>query len=66
MIRRGAGHVEREMPARWLEELVVAGDPEECVEKILVSGERARTASFYYPLRSSVLSRSRSSPAGRF
>jgi 5,10-methylenetetrahydromethanopterin reductase len=34
MIRRGAGHVAREMPARWLEDLVVAGDPEECAEKI--------------------------------
>lgn len=34
MIRHGAGHVEREMPARWLEDLVVAGDPEECAEKI--------------------------------
>jgi 5,10-methylenetetrahydromethanopterin reductase len=33
-IRQGAGHVEREMPARWLEDLVVAGDPEECAEKI--------------------------------
>jgi 5,10-methylenetetrahydromethanopterin reductase len=22
------------MPARWLEDLVVAGDPEECAEKI--------------------------------
>lgn len=34
MVRQGAGHLEREMPARWLENLVVAGDPEECAEKI--------------------------------
>lgn len=34
MTRQGAGYVERAMPARWLEDLVVAGDPEECAEKI--------------------------------
>jgi len=34
MTAQGAGYVERSMPARWLEDLAVAGDPEECAEKI--------------------------------
>lgn len=30
----GADAVEREMPEQWLEDLAVAGDPDECAEKI--------------------------------
>jgi 5,10-methylenetetrahydromethanopterin reductase len=30
----GAGAVEREMPDRWLDDLAVAGDPDECAEKV--------------------------------
>jgi len=32
--RGGAPAVEREMPASWLEDLVIAGDPDECAGKI--------------------------------
>lgn len=32
--RGGAETVAREMPERWVEDLAVAGDPEECAEKI--------------------------------
>jgi 5,10-methylenetetrahydromethanopterin reductase len=34
MTAQGIAYVERSMPARWLEDLAVAGDPEECAEKI--------------------------------
>ena len=30
----GAERIDREMPEQWLEDLVIAGDPEECAEKI--------------------------------
>lgn len=32
--RGGSAVVEREMPSAWLEDLVIAGDPEECATKI--------------------------------
>ena len=32
--RRAAALIEREMPDQWLEDLVVAGDPDECADKI--------------------------------
>ncbi|HLG57862.1 MAG TPA: LLM class flavin-dependent oxidoreductase [Vicinamibacterales bacterium] len=32
--RGGAAAVAREMPAQWLEDLVIAGDPDECADKI--------------------------------
>ena len=34
MARGGPSQVEREMPERWLEDLAVAGEPDECAEKI--------------------------------
>jgi 5,10-methylenetetrahydromethanopterin reductase len=35
MLSRGGGEtVAKEMPGHWLEDLVIAGDPEECAEKI--------------------------------
>jgi 5,10-methylenetetrahydromethanopterin reductase len=34
LVRGGEGHLERAIPDRWLEDLVIAGDPDECAEKI--------------------------------
>ncbi|MCY4086503.1 MAG: LLM class flavin-dependent oxidoreductase [Actinomycetia bacterium] len=34
MVEGGAERVRRELPAQWLEDLVVAGTPDECAEKI--------------------------------
>ena len=34
MVAGGQEQVAREMPASWLEDLVVAGTPDECAEKI--------------------------------
>ena len=34
MVMGGVTQVEREMPDQWLEDLAVAGEPDECAEKI--------------------------------
>ena len=49
--RGGAPTVEREMPDRWLEELAIAGDPEECAAKIHQFLSAGADSVILYPYR---------------
>ncbi len=52
MLERGGGAaaVEREMPERWLDELAVAGEPDECAEKIRRLLEAGSDSVALFPL----------------
>ena len=54
MVTRGgvdaAATIDREMPAAWLEDLVVAGDPDECVAKINALIEAGSDSVCLYPV----------------
>jgi 5,10-methylenetetrahydromethanopterin reductase len=50
LARGGTAAVEREMPAEWVEDLAVAGDPDECCAKIQRHLEAGSDAIMLYPM----------------
>jgi 5,10-methylenetetrahydromethanopterin reductase len=50
LLARGAGNdLERAIPSRWVEDLMVAGEPEECVEKIRRLGRAGADSVVLFP-----------------
>lgn len=49
--RDGATTVEREMPERWLDELAIAGTPQECAEKVQRYIQAGADSVVLYPYR---------------
>lgn len=47
---RGADHVAREMPEEWVDELAVAGDPDEVAERIAALGAAGATSVVLSPV----------------